>query len=277
LITYLSGPVSDMAKKPIGSAAVRILITNDDGVSAPGIAVLAHAVQRAGHDVIVVAPNGERSGSGAAMGTVNHGTEIEVTTHDLDGITGYAVDGPPALCSLMGFFEVFGPRPDMVLSGVNPGLNTGRGLLQSGTVGAVLTAADLGMSGAALSIDMPAAGEDFHWATAAQAARAVLAWLVDQPRKTAVNVNVPNVVPDQIEGFRWGRIAAFGPTSMSIVGAVPGRVRTVVVPRLVALKPDTDTALVAAGFVSVTTVVTPRAAEPFDASSLHGYFTTIGA
>jgi 5'-nucleotidase len=254
---------------------VRILITNDDGVTAPGISVLAHAVQQAGHDVIVVAPNGERSGSGAAMGTIANGTEVEVTTHDVEGIAGYAVDGPPALCALMGFFEVFGPRPDMVLSGVNPGLNTGRGLLQSGTVGAVLTAADLGMSGAAFSIDMPTSGKDFHWVTAARTAQTVLAWLVDQPRKTAVNVNIPNAAADRINGFRWGRIAAYGPNSMSMVGDVPGRVRTVVVPRLVELKPDTDTALVAAGFVSVTAVVTPRAADPFDASPLHDHFTTI--
>ncbi len=255
---------------------MRILITNDDGVFAPGISVLAHAVAHAGHDVIVVAPNAERSGSGAAIGTIHDGTEIEVTTTDLDGITAYAVDGTPAMCSLMGFFEVFGPRPDLVLSGVNPGLNTGRGLLQSGTVGAVLTASDFGISGAALSIDTPTAGGDYQWDTAARAARTVLAWLIDQPRKTAVNVNIPNLAPDEIRGFRWGRLAAFGATSMSMVGDVPGRIRTVVVPRIVELKPDTDTALVTNGYIAMTTVVTPRATEPFDASGLHNHFSAQG-
>lgn len=251
---------------------MRILITNDDGVFATGISVLAHAAADAGHEVLVVAPDAERSGSGAAMGHVHDGKEVEVTTTDLDGITAYAIDGPPALCSLMAFFEVFGPRPDLVLSGVNPGLNTGRGLLQSGTVGAVLTAADLGISGAALSIDMPEPGEDFHWTTAAGVARTVLAWLVDQPRKTALNVNIPNLSADRVKGFQWGRLAAFGPTSMSMVGPVPGKVRTVVVPRNVELKPDTDTALVANGYVALTTVVTPRATEAIDPSNMQAHF-----
>lgn len=248
---------------------MRILITNDDGVQAPGINVLAAAVAAAGHDVIVVAPSGERSGSGAAMGTVGHGTEIDVQHYDLgNGIPAYSVEGPPALCSLLGFFEVFGPVPDLVLAGVNPGANTGRGLLQSGTVGAILTAADLGISGIAVSQQYPEAGVEQRFATAAEVVVSLLPWLVQQPRKTALNVNVPNALHGELRGFRWGRIAAFGPTKMRMVGPVPGVVQTLVTPREVELRPDTDTALVAAGFVSITSVVTPRATEPFDPAHL---------
>lgn len=250
---------------------MRILITNDDGVTAPGIAALARAVATTGHEVIVVAPAEERSGSGAAVGVLGHGTTIHVDEHDLGiaGVRAFGVDGPPACCSLMAFFEVFGPKPDLVLAGVNPGANTGRGLLQSGTVGAVLTAADLGISGAAISQAYPGDGDyEQLFDSAAQIAVTVLDWLITLPRKTALNVNVPNVPIDQIAGFRWGRIAAFGPTSMTMVGSVPGPIQAVVKPRHVELKPDTDTALLTAGFVSITSLVTPRPTDPLDPSKL---------
>jgi 5'-nucleotidase len=254
--------------------ARRILVTNDDGVDQPGIASLARALAAAGHDVVVVAPAEERSGSGAAIGHLAHGAQIRVDAHELPGAPGimaYGVDGPPALCTLLGFFEVFGPRPDLVLSGINPGANTGRGLLHSGTVGAVLTGSDLGISGAAISLhqDQTEAGrrEHLHWETAATVACSAVEWLVELPRKTALNINVPNLPLAGVLGARWGRISAFGPFSTSIVGTAPGTLAVEVTPRGVALKPDTDTALVHEGYVSVTAVVTPRATEPLD---VHG-------
>ena len=77
-----------------------------------------------------------------------------------------------------------------------------------------------------------------------------------------------NVEAPDVKGFRWGRLAAFGPTKMSMVADEPGRIRAVVTPREVELKPDTDTALVADGYVSVTRLVTPRATDPVDPSHL---------
>jgi len=247
----------------------RILVTNDDGVDQPGIATLAIALHDMGHDVVVVAPMHERSGSGAAIGHLEHGAAIEVAAHELNDashVLAYGVDGPPALCSLLGFFGVFGEKPDFVLSGINPGANTGRGLLHSGTVGAVLTASDLGISGAAISIDRDG-GDTLRLDTAAKVAVAVVDWLSDLPRKTALNVNVPNRAVDDVLGVRWGRIAAFGPFATSIVGTVPGTLTVQITPREVELKPDTDTALVHAGYVTVTALVTPRPTEPLDVVS----------
>ncbi|HEX9259994.1 MAG TPA: 5'/3'-nucleotidase SurE [Acidimicrobiales bacterium] len=247
----------------------RILVTNDDGVDQPGIAALAVALHDAGHDVVVVAPMHERSGSGAAIGHLADGATIDVVAHQMaeaGHLVAYGVDGPPALCSLLGFFEVFGPKPELVLSGINPGANTGRGLLHSGTVGAVLTAADLGISGAAVSVDA-VRGESLRFDTAAQVAVAVVDWLGELPRKTALNVNVPACSIDEVRGVRWGRIAAFGPFATSVVGEVPGTLTVQITPREVELKPDTDTALVHAGYVAVTALVTPRPTEPLDVAS----------
>jgi 5'-nucleotidase len=244
-----------------------ILVTNDDGVHAPGIEALAAALWRAGHDVVVVGPMHERSGSGAAVGHLAHGATIAVEAHRLPGcpdVLAYGVDGPPALCSLLGFFEVFGAKPDLVLSGINRGANTGRGLLQSGTVGAVLTAADLGISGAAVSLHMANDAEEPRWDTAAEVALASIDWLASLPRKTALNINVPDLPLADVRGVRWGRIAAFGPFTTTVVGDVPGDVTVQITPREIQLKPDTDTALVDAGYISVTALVTPRATEPID-------------
>src|SRR5579872_4808957 len=134
---------------------VRILVTNDDGVRAPGIAALARAAAGTDHDVVVVAPMIDYSGAGAAVGPVHSRDGVDYETHvidDLDGVPTYGVDGPPALAVILACVGAFGPRPDLVLSGINLGLNVGRSALHSGTVGATLTAAQFGLRGLAVSI-----------------------------------------------------------------------------------------------------------------------------
>ena len=243
----------------------RILITNDDGIDAPGIAALARAIVAGGHDVVLAAPLHESSGSGSAIGHLLHGTRIRYERRSLDGlddIPAFGVDGPPARCVLLAFLEAFGPRPDLVLSGINPGLNTGRGLLHSGTVGAVLAAADFGISGMAISIDVAASAPDARWATASTIVHRTLPYLLNAPRKTALNVNVPNRAFEDLRGVRAGRISAFGPNTTAVIHEEPGTLRVLVTPREgIVLKPDTDTALVADGYVAVTSLVTPRATE----------------
>src|SRR4051812_38362490 len=189
---------------------MRVLVTNDDGVEAPGLLALAEAIVTVGHDVIVVAPSGERSGSGAAIGRLHRAGPIactEVEWPSLPGVPVYALDAPPAATVYAGFLETFGPRPDAVASGVNPGLNYGHLVLHSGTVGAALTAAALGVPGVAVSI---AWAEHPHWATAAALAPAALEWAVAQRGPTPViNVNVPDVDPTALLGIRAGRPAPF--------------------------------------------------------------------
>ncbi len=238
---------------------MRLLLTNDDGVHSPGLHELAVTLQQRGHAVTVASPTSERSGSGAAVGYLAHGVEFDVVAHpipDADGIPTYGVDGPPALCVLAAMLEVFGPRPDLVVSGTNPGTNCGRGVLQSGTVGAALIAQTFGLSALAVSQQD---GEPILWETANAVAAAAVDWLAGAPRKTVLNVNVPNRPVGELAGVRWARLAAFGTTSTSLVGEVPGTLRVHVTPREVELSADTDTRLVDEGFVTVTGLTGVRA------------------
>lgn len=232
---------------------MRLLLTNDDGVHSPGIHTMAVALRDHGHQVVVVAPSGERSGWGAGVGTLLDGVEIEVTAHavpDADDIETWAVDGPPALCVLTAMLEVFGERPDAVVSGVNDGTNCGRGVLQSGTVGAALIAQNFGLS--ALALSQKDTGEPMRWDTGAAVAVAAADWLAEAPRKTVLNINVPNLELADLKGVRWARLAAFGTTNTTLEGDVPGNLTVRITPREVTLKPDTDTALVDEGYVTVT-------------------------
>src|SRR5690606_22301577 len=141
-----------------------------------------------------IAPSGERSGSGAAIGRLHRSGPIactEVEWAHLPGVEVFALDVPPAAAVYAGVLGTFGPPPDAVVSGVNPGLNYGHLVLHSGTVGAALTAAAVGIPGVAVSI---AWSEHPRWATAAAFAPGALAWLaaLDGPARV-VNVNAPDL------------------------------------------------------------------------------------
>ena len=239
----------------------RALVTNDDGVHAPGIHALARAVVAAGFDVVVAAPDRDMSGSGAAIGRLHIDDHIDVEEAEVPGLPdtpAYAVMGPPALCVMAARLGGFGDPPDLVVSGINPGPNTGRSTLHSGTVGAALTGANFGISGLAVSIGV---GEPFHWDTAASVAAAALPWLDAAPERTVLNINVPNVAPDELLGVRRARLAPFGTVRAAVVEAGDGRLQMELRDTGVDLPPDTDTALVGAGYVAVTSIVGIRAAE----------------
>lgn len=248
---------------------MRVLVTNDDGVAAPGIHHLARAVVAAGHDVVVAAPMDDRSGSGAALGRLHVDEHIDVETFEIPGleVPAYGVDGPPALAVLTGRLGGFGPPCDLVASGINPGANTGRATLHSGTVGAALTAANFGVSAVAVSLEP---GDPMHWDTAASFAVAALDWVAGAPARTVLNVNVPDRPAGELAGVRRAELAPFGTVRAAIAEAdlprgVPGtagRLQMELRATGEALPPDSDTALVMAGFVAVTELVGIRAASP---------------
>ena len=108
---------------------MRILVTNDDGVRAPGIAALARMAAGGEHDIVVVAPMVDYSGAGAAVGPVHSRDGVDYETYEIDGLSGvptFGIDGPPALAVILACVGGFGPRPDLVLSGINHGINVGR-------------------------------------------------------------------------------------------------------------------------------------------------------
>lgn len=249
---------------------MRLLVTNDDGVSAPGILHLAVALAAAGHDLVVAAPQADMSGSGAALGRLHVDEHIDVQTYELPGLAGvptFGVEGPPALAVLAARLGGFGTPPDLVVSGINPGANTGRATLHSGTVGAALTAANFGVSGLAVSLEP---GAEMQWGTAAALAVDGVTWLADAPERTVLNVNVPDRSLDALAGVRWATLAPFGTVRAAIAEAdIPdgaavgtlGRLQMELRETGEVLPPDSDTALVLAGFAAVTELVGVRAAN----------------
>ncbi len=129
---------------------MRILLTNDDGIFAPGLAALERALKSLG-DVSVVAPSTEQSGVGHAITFLTPLTAKEV--FDGDRRRGWAVDGSPADAVKLGITEFCPTRPDLVVSGVNAGLNAGINVLYSGTVAAAIEGAFFGITSLAVSLE----------------------------------------------------------------------------------------------------------------------------
>lgn len=182
-----------------------ILVTNDDGIDAPGLHALKHALQRIG-EVQVLAP--ERNWS-AAGHTKTMSKPLRVNPVTLcDGTTAYATDGAPTDCVALVMLGLFTDKPALVVSGINPGSNLAHDLTYSGTVAAAMEAAIHGVPGIAVSIDANPRRRDIDFTPAAEVAwrvaRRVLAHPL--PRDTFLNVNVPNVPFEQIQGVRITRM-----------------------------------------------------------------------
>lgn len=129
---------------------MKILVTNDDGIDAEGLHVLARRLTDLG-DVVVVAPDREYSGASAALGAL-HVIRPEVRPAEIEGVAeAWSVSGPPALCVTFARVGLFGGPFDLVAAGINPGANTGRAVYHSGTVGAAITARNAGIPGLAVS------------------------------------------------------------------------------------------------------------------------------
>ncbi|AGL15255.1 5'/3'-nucleotidase SurE [Actinoplanes sp. N902-109] len=257
----------------------RILITNDDGIDAPGIRWLARAVARRGFDVVVAAPLTEASGTSAAMTAVEKQGRIVVEPRELPGVKNvpaYAVAASPAFIVLLALRDAFGPPPQIVLSGINRGANAGAAVIHSGTVGATLTASHAGLHGLAVSLDVlsPSNGsvasggqaiadldkqddEKRHWVSAAELAVKLLPTLTHTPAGTVLNLNVPDLHVDGIRGLRRAGLARFGQVQMSIAEAGEGFVRTAVQAADEPLEDGTDLAALAEGFAVVTPIRAP--------------------
>ena len=120
----------------------------------------------------------------------------------------YGLDASPALSVIAGALGAVGPKPDLVLSGINHGVNVGRSVLHSGTVGAALTASQLGISALAVSLRV-GDGPD-PWESAAELAVALIPLLVAAPVRTVLNLNVPHLPLAEVRGLRWARVSGAG-------------------------------------------------------------------
>lgn len=243
---------------------MRLLVTNDDGIESDGIQVLARHLDAAGHDVTVVAPDRNYSGSGAALGDLQPDVALAYQAVSIDGlehVPAWALDGSPALTVVASLLGAFGPPPDLVVSGINAGLNTGRSILHSGTVGAALTGQNFGLSGLAVSVD---SGDRWHWDTAAIIATSLVEQVAEGPARSVLNLNVPARRLADVEGIRWARLAPFGAVRAAIATRSDDQVQFELTATGYEPEPDTDQGTVQAGWASVTTLVGIAEAWPAD-------------
>lgn len=251
---------------------MRALITNDDGIHTTGVLVLAQAAVAAGLEVVVAAPHQERSGTGTSLSALEEGGRLLVDERDLPGLEGvpaYAVHATPAFIPLVAALGAFGEPPELVLSGINHGPNTGRVTLHSGTVGAALTAASQGVPALAVSLDINSGTDPVHWETARRATDEALTWFLkhaDEPY--VLNVNVPNVEPDALRGLRPATLGGFGAVQAAIGERGEGYVTVTFTGTAEPDVPGTDVALLHEGWATVTAMNPPAQVPGLDLTGL---------
>ncbi|MBW7984609.1 5'/3'-nucleotidase SurE [Enterobacillus tribolii] len=225
---------------------MRILLSNDDGVNAPGIRVLGDALRQFAQ-VQVVAPDRNRSGSSNALTL-----ETPLRTQTLENGDISVIDGTPTDCVYLGVNALMRPRPDIVVSGINAGPNLGDDVIYSGTVAAAMEGRHLGFPALAISLNGTR-----HFATAASVACRLLKALSQYPLRTGriLNVNVPDLPPGEIKGIRVTRCGSRHPAEQVIAQQDPrGRQLYWIGPpgEKQDAGPDTDFAAIEQGYVSVT-------------------------
>ena len=187
-----------MAEGPISLETARILVTNDDGIHAPGLSALTRIARSLSDDVWVVAPETEQSAT-------SHSLTLRRPLRSREqGARRYSVDGTPTDCVLVAHRHIMAERPpDLVLSGINHGANLGEDVTYSGTVAAAMEAAILGVRAIAFSQVRQGDGK-ISWDTAERfgpdIVRRVMA--LDWPAALLLNVNFPAAAPDAVSGLR---------------------------------------------------------------------------
>lgn len=179
----------------------RILVTNDDGIRAPGILALARALTAVG-EVTVVAPTDNQSGKGHSLTLVE---PIYVEKVALEGVpAAYAATATPASCVKIALAALVQNRPDLIVAGINRGQNVGRVSYVSGTVGAAREGALQGIPAIAVSLKLAEGAGDASYAAAAVASRQVAEFVKANGLSPGVflNVNVPPGPPEAIKGLR---------------------------------------------------------------------------
>ena len=204
--------------KPL--AGHRLLLTNDDGIDAPGLQVLETLARSLCDDVWVIAPDSERSGAGHSI-SLHHPIRVRRKSE-----RSWAVAGTPTDCVLMAIHELMpDQRPTCILSGINNGANLAEDISYSGTCAAAMEGTLLGIRAIAVSA-LRGAGGSARW----EAAQAVLPGLFqtlilnqDWPAGSFLNINFPDVLPAELRGVRVTRQGQRPPGAFSIEGRMDGR------------------------------------------------------
>jgi len=177
---------------------MHILISNDDGYQAPGLAALAEALSAVA-EITVVAPDRNRSGASHSL-TLQRPLRVQQATNGF-----YFVDGTPTDCVHLALTGLMDKEPDIVVSGINSGANLGDDVLYSGTVAAATEGRFLGLPALAVSLN---GHENRHFETAAQVSVQLVRHLLELPLQehTLLNVNVPDIPYADLQGMQATRL-----------------------------------------------------------------------
>lgn len=180
---------------------MRILLTNDDGVYAPGLRAIRAELQKLG-EVVVVAPATEQSAAGHSV-TISTPLIVQEVLDESKKPMGWAVEGRPADCVKLAVRELLSEPPDLVVSGLNAGSNAGINVLYSGTVGAAIEAAFFRITSIACSLEVTRA-RPADFASGAAHARSVIEQILARrpPVGSLFNINVPDLERGPVRGVR---------------------------------------------------------------------------
>ncbi|WGD33592.1 5'/3'-nucleotidase SurE [Olleya sp. YS] len=188
-----------MSKKPL------ILVTNDDGITAPGILTLIEVMETLG-DVVVVAPDSPQSGMGHAI-TINSVLHLDKVSKKGDKTQQYSCSGTPADCVKIAINEVLDRRPDLCVSGINHGSNSSINVIYSGTMSAAVEAGIEGIPAIGFSL------LDYSWDANFKASKKYVKQIAENALKHGIaegvvlNVNIPNLKEEDIKGIKICRQA----------------------------------------------------------------------
>jgi 5'-nucleotidase len=184
---------------------MHLLVTNDDGVTAPGLLVLAEELRKS-YQVTILAPDRNWSASGHVK-TMHRPLRVKEVLLE-DGSIALTSDGAPSDCVVLAMLGLIPDEIDLIVSGINPNANLGHDVTYSGTVTAAMEAAIWGIHGVAVSLDSPEnhLGE-LDYGPAARVARKVVDKVIKNqlPSKTVLNVNVPYLADGEIKGYHITR------------------------------------------------------------------------
>ena len=183
-----------------------ILVTNDDGVTAPGIRSLVESIADLG-DIVVVAPDSHQSGMGHAITISNI---LRMSPHDfgMDGVEAYKTTGTPVDCVKLAIYKILKRKPDVLVSGINHGSNASINVIYSGTMSAAVEGALEGIPSVGFSLCDFAEDADFR--ASRNVARTVTKQVLAHgtPKGTCLNVNIPKVAPEELKGMKVCRQGA---------------------------------------------------------------------
>jgi len=183
---------------------MKILVTNDDGIDAPGLWLLVEELQRVGR-VVAVVPHQEQSGVGTSI-SLHRAIKVKKVEPKLDRVEVYSVEGTPADSVIIAVKSLFPGEISLVVSGINRGPNIGHDVFVSGTVGAALQGYLHGISSLAFSVD---AYEGLNFGVGGRLASLLAARVKDGtlPGRVLLNVNMPNLAPSEISGIEITKLS----------------------------------------------------------------------